>query len=629
MLTLSGTLLMFSSNNTDIYLLASRTIGGYTQGLIYVVVIVHASDNATKEFREFLMLIVGAALNYSILLSVLAFFHTEGLFKSSVLNGIGLILFGLSAIVITTKHATETVPFILQNDGSELDALQTVSKLKKKPIAARSVHHDFLTMKNLVHDEIECYGPADFKKVLLPENRKSLIFCCYGRLCSVLSLNLPMIVMIMLFLRHWTDGHFDGHHTNENCLSFINGNMENIRTKSHGGDEIEINAPLERPSEYLRPKRDISDIKESEKKPKFMEHDTESANEKKNDQTQSSVNKKKNDEKLNESTTKITATTTTSTTESNEKQKNDNEKHEQTLNREEENRKNLKGSHEEKSQKDGKVEPKQSTKNETKLPTQAQEHEIKQKPERSHHDHHKNHKPAEEVVKPKATQNERSNEFSNEKDKQSNDIHKDSEKQTVHVKNHEIEKSSPFFLAHLLTFLDSRELTLVLLAWFIFGTITTALLYKLNLKRFIYYISCVLSSVLAVTGIAHSFEFLSNIMHIGLIVYFNYVTIPIDVFGHCMLAEAFPVTLKAFSIACVAIMEHVVHIIVITLYLSDWFHNSILLLMCIVAFVSHEIAQNLPQKYNLTLAQAREQYQNINLMLFTDPKAGYNQQEFI
>lgn len=626
MLTLSGTLLMFSSNNTDIYLLASRTIGGYTQGLIYVVVIVHASDNATKEFREFLMLIVGAALNYSILLSVLAFFHTEGLFKSSVLNGIGLILFGLSAIVITTKHATETVPFILQNDGSELDAIQTVSKLKKKPIAARSVHHDFLTMKNLVHDEIECYGPADFKKVLLPENRKSLIFCCYGRLCSVLSLNLPMIVMIMLFLRKWTDGHFEitttattKNHTNEHCLSFIDGNIENIQTKSHN-DEIEINAPLERE----RPKRDTSDIVESIKKPEFMEHDTESAKEMKNDRNQSSVNGKNDDEKFNE--------TTTTTTESNEKQKDDNKKHEPTLNRkEEENKNNLKENYEEKSPKDEKHNLKQNTENESKLPpTQKQEHErIEQKPERGHHKHHEHHKPEKEMVKPKETQKERLNEVISEKDKQSKDINENYEKQTVHEKSHEIEKSSPFFLAHLIIFLHSRELTIVLFAWFIFGTITTALLYKLNLKRFIYYISCVLSSVLAVTGIAHSFQFLSNILHIGLIVYFNYVTIPIDVFGHCMLAEAFPVTLKAFSVATVMIMEHVVHIIVITLYLSDWFHNSILLLMCIVAFVSHEIARNLPQKYNLNPAQAREQYQNINLMLFTDPKTEYNQQEFI
>ncbi|XP_055296518.1 uncharacterized protein LOC129565552, partial [Sitodiplosis mosellana] len=268
LLSLSGIFLMFSTNNTDIYLLVSRTLGGLTQGLTYVVVIVHASENATKEFREILMLIVGAVLNYSILLSVLAFFHTEGLFKSSVLNGIGLLIFGLTTIIISTKHATETVPFILQNDGGDLDALQTVSKLKKKPIAARSVHHDFLTMKNLVHDEMESYGAPNFKKVLLPENRKSLIFCLYGRLCSVLSFNLPLIVMIMLFLRQWADGHFETpkHHAKQHCLSFINGDIERGRTENHTG---EIDSKV-----VERAKRD-SGVEVSTDKPKFMQTDNQ------------------------------------------------------------------------------------------------------------------------------------------------------------------------------------------------------------------------------------------------------------------------------------------------------------------------------------------------------------------
>lgn len=554
LLSLSGILLIFSTNNTDIYLLLSRTVAGTTQGLIYVVVIVHASENATKEFREMLMLIVGAVMNYSILLSVLAFFHTEGLFKSSVLNGIGLILFGLTAIVISTKHATETVPFILQNDGSELDAIQTVSKLKKKPIAARSVHHDFLTMKNLVQNEMESYGEPNFKKVLLPENRKSLIFCLYGRLCSVLSFNLPLIVMIMLFLRQWADGHFetDKHHAKQHCLSFVNQVIEPNRIVNHN-DEIEI-----KPSTVERMKRYTSDIETTIQNPNIMKRD---------DSKQNTDQEKENEQKRE---------------------------------REEE----------------------KKTKSEAKKESEKNEKKPK-KPEKEAK-HHKNENQADL----KRDEKERLSEEKNKKETKENKT-EESEKQKQPEKSHEIEHATPV-IAHLLTFLHSRELTLVLLAWFVFGTITTAIIYKLNLKRFMYYISCVLSSVLAITGIAHSFHFLSGILHFCLIVYFNYVTIPIDVFGHCMLAEAFPVTLKAFSVASVAIVEHTVHIIVITLYLSEWFHNSILLFMCIVAFVSHEIARNLPQKDGLTLGEAREQYQNIHLMLFNDPKSDYNQQqEFI
>lgn len=97
-----------------------------------------------------------------------------------------------------------------------------------------------------------------------------------------------------------------------------------------------------------------------------------------------------------------------------------------------------------------------------------------------------------------------------------------------------------------------------------------------------------------------------------------------------MLAEAFPVTLKSFSVTSVVIIEHIVHIIVITLYLLDFFDNHILLLLCIVAFVSHEISSNLPQKENLSLVEARDQYQNANQMLFNESKMNYIQrQEFI
>lgn len=247
---------MFSDNDTNFWLLLSRIIGGFTQGLTYVVVVVHASENATKEFRELLMLIVGAVINYSIFVSVLSFFHTEGLFKTGILNGLGLVAFGLLAIMITTKHATETVPFILQTNGSELDALQTVSKLKKKPVAARSVHHDFLILKNQVQDEIEHYGTADFRKVLLPENRKSLIFCCYGRLCSVLSFNLPLIVMIMIFLRQWVDYNFVEH----SIEPAKRGQCEYLHNYSHpvfANEKGEINLPndIKSINEHERPKR--------------------------------------------------------------------------------------------------------------------------------------------------------------------------------------------------------------------------------------------------------------------------------------------------------------------------------------------------------------------------------------
>ncbi|XP_031638514.1 uncharacterized protein LOC116350741 [Contarinia nasturtii] len=586
LLTISGVLFILSKNDTNIYLVTSRMCGGFIHGLIYVVVVVHASENATKEFRELLMLIVGAALNYSILLSVLVFFHTEGLFNASFLNGFGLIMFGLTTIVISAKHATETVPFILQNDGGELDALQTVSKLKKKPISTRSVHHDFSTMKNLVQDEIDTYGPPNFKKVLLPENRTSLIFCCYGRLCSVLSFNLPLIVFILIFLRGVAhlESTQDQKHMNEHCHDFGIGDNNN---------EIEVHSHLEEQNNIERLKRETPETEPTIQKPNSMEHDAEY---KKNDNSKTENNEEetvtgdsKKDSKDNKS----------------EPHENESSGHART---DEGNTPTTERNNHSEGSENG--ESKKSSENSQEKGVQN-DHNVKNEV---------NSRAGTEEMK-------REHEESKSDKEKSNENNKHNKKQEENNKN----EKAPTIFGHFITFLHNRELTLVLLAWFIFGSITAAVLYKFNLKRFIYYISCVLSSVLFITAITHSLFDLSYILHICLIIYFNYVTIPLDVFGHCMLAEAFPVTLKGFSVAFVAIIEHLVHIILITLYLCDTFHNSIIIIsMCTVAFMSHEIARNLPQKDNLSLGEAREQYKNIDLMLFNNPKIDYNQQqEFI
>lgn len=551
------------------------------------------------------MLIVGAALNYSILLSVLAFFHTEGLLKSTTLNGIGLIMFGLTTIVISAKHATETVPFILQNDsGNELDAIQTVSKLKKKSIAARSVHHDFVTMKNLVQDEIEKYGEPNFKKVFLPENRKSLIFCCYGRLCSVLSFNLPLVVFILIFLREAVHFHMDlpqDHHSNKHCLDFFNGN----NVERHENEEISIKAPSSMGAAVVEGSK--TEIEMNIEKPKSIESNDEKSDNSKNDGV-------KDQDKIDENTMKQENTGT-------EEKKDEKSKPPENESKGHENRD------------DGK--PTTNDKNnvndsEKRSKRNVEKQETKEKPNEQPSKGSENDEKKKEVDdQHKQGENERKPEASKNNEEQSNDK-KENESHEMHENRIEIEKSSSTIFAHLIVFLHSRELTLVLLAWFIFGSITAAVLYKFNLKRFIYYISCVLSSVLFVTAMAHSLLSFPNILHICLIIYFNYVTIPIDVFGHCMLAEAFPVTLKGFSVACVSIIEHTVHIILIGLYLTETFHNTIMLSMCIVAFISHEIARNLPHKDNLSLGEAREQYQHIDLMLFNNPKVDYNQQqEFI
>lgn len=541
---ISGMFIALSDADTNIYLLISRFLGGFTQGLIYVTVIVHASENATKEFREFLMLIVGAVMNYSILISVLAFFHTERLIRLSIMNGISLFAFGIFSMIFTSKHATETIPFILQTNGSEMDALQTMGKLKKKSIAAQSVHHDFLILKNLVQDEMDHYGLPTFSKVFLPENRKSFIFCCYGRLCSVLSFNLPLIVMIMLFLRGWMDESAKEHGAVvENYCKDLLYDQPFTHKIEYG--KIEIEKPNGDAFEHNKEDKHDRNTRD-------VDHEGESADER----------KKVSDAKARNDFSSKTQPTSKGEAESIQNSNQSNTK---------------------------------ASESEKKINENSTKKTDEKKPDKNDHEH--------------STVESENNKKENEKSPEVGGIP---------------------FIGHLLTFLHGRELTIIVLLWFIFGSLTAAILYTLNLRRFIYYAACALSIALTICGMAHSFHSFSSILHFCLIVYFNYVTIPIDLFGHCMLAEAFPITLKAYSIAGVSIVEHTVHIIIIALYMTEWFHDSIILFMCIVAFVSHEIARNLPQQNDLSLGEAREQYQHMDLMLFNELKIANNQQqEFI
>lgn len=589
--------MFISEGETSYCLFFSRLCGGITHGLIYVTLLVHASENATKEFREFLVLIIGALLNYSLLISVLCFFYTDSLFSSRYTNCLALFAYGICSMIIVAKHSTETVPFLLQNSGTEMDGLETVAKLKKKPIAARSVHHDYLTMRKVVNDELVYYGPPSFRSVFLVENRCSLAFCLVGRGCSILSFNVPLIVMILLFLRSWIDDSVPemSHHLNQTnmnevttlpptSLEHLNVDEKISKTNDKQDAEAFKGNAYHHNKAHSKPKRDVRNENAGEHR---REHEDDHGKEEKHtdrDKTDSKT------DKTEESKTK------------------------------------------EVDKKEAGKEPERESKPKEKEPEKESKHEEKVKEK----DKEKERKKEEEAEKDKEREREKEEEKEKKKEKEEREKEKQEESKVpvkaiensaISGKSHDdkdqvttgervVEYTT---YTHLLIFLHRRELTLVLIAWFIFGTLTVAFLYTLNLKRFIYHVACVLCSVLVISGIAHSFHFMTGIMHFALIIYFNYITIPIDLFGHGMLAEAFPITLKAYSIAVVASLEHFVHIIIIGLYMTEWFRDSIVIFMLAVAYLSHEVATNLPQKSNLTLAEARDEYQKVNLLFIGRP----------
>lgn len=203
--TLGAVLICFSSifmlDDNDLMLITGRFIAGISHGMVYVAVIVHASENAVKEFREILILIIGGSINCSYILAAILFQPIDRVFLSESFLLFGSLVYAVVGTFLVLKYSIESVPFMVQHYCSENEALEMLAELQGKKMTHRTVYQDYLTIRNMCDDELMTYGQCSFFRLFSKGNYRPIIFCCYGRLISVLALNLPFVTMILIFLR--------------------------------------------------------------------------------------------------------------------------------------------------------------------------------------------------------------------------------------------------------------------------------------------------------------------------------------------------------------------------------------------------------------------------------------------
>lgn len=520
MLIISGFIILFAGEKL-ILLSVSRLLGGIAHGVTYVTVLIHATENAADDFRELLATIVGFSMNLSIIFSIICLFPFETHLNESVF--FGMFCSAICSYVILSKHYTETVHFLLKHNGSELEVLHVLAKLRKKSSSAKSVQREYLTIRQECSDETELIGDPGFTKILFSNNIRPLVVCIYGRLCSVISFNLPMIVMMMLFLRSWTI-------TPSNQLS-----------ETTVGPNLTTT-----PAAFTS----TTPLTTTQLTTTTTEMTTTST------------------EKVTTTTTTTTAATTTvATTTTTEKSSAggplSSDKIEKSSDRNSQKTRKKRKSDAPNSQQKGKTKSNQEAKTATTTTT----------------------------AKPSSNSNN-----------------------TANSTTTSLEEGANIF-----SWLYKHELSAVLIFWFIFGTIAAFVSYMLNFRRKIYRFIMIKSIILLVLGIAHAWldnPKLETIMHIFLFMYFTYLTMPIDANGHCMLSEAFPMTLQPYSVGFVVSIEHLMHIIIISLYMNPSFQDRIVIFMILVALMSYELSRSLPDKYNLSSQMLRVEYQRANLMFF-------------
>lgn len=104
-------------------------------------------------------------------------------------------------VALVLVFSIESIPHLVRQYCTESEALENLAKLQHKNKRHLTVYQDYLTIRKMCDDELMIYGSSAYSKLFAKCNFRPLIFCCYGRIISVLSINLPMVTMILIFIR--------------------------------------------------------------------------------------------------------------------------------------------------------------------------------------------------------------------------------------------------------------------------------------------------------------------------------------------------------------------------------------------------------------------------------------------
>lgn len=189
-------------NDAKEMLIIGRIVAGISHGIVYITIIVHASENSVKEFREILMLLIAGCINCSYILAVIVFQPIDRIFLSESFLFIGSIVYAFIGLFLMLIYTIESVPFLVRHYCTETEAIKLLAKLQQKKITNQTVYQDYLIIRKMCDDELMVYGNLTFRHLFTKGNFRPIIFCCYGRIISILSLNLPIVTMILIFLRN-------------------------------------------------------------------------------------------------------------------------------------------------------------------------------------------------------------------------------------------------------------------------------------------------------------------------------------------------------------------------------------------------------------------------------------------
>lgn len=164
-------------------------------------------------------------------------------------------------------------------------------------------------------------------------------------------------------------------------------------------------------------------------------------------------------------------------------------------------------------------------------------------------------------------------------------------------------------------------LFLLLSCRFIFGMLTMFFIDKFERKKYLYIFSILCGILLLITCFIVSeskedfFQF-SSFFSFGIIIFFVFASMSIDVLGHVQTSEAFSYATKSFSIVIATGVEHIVHMIFIIVFKLQYDIWAFVLISMGLIIMGFSTLMTVPAKTKgLSLRQTRDIYRNFKYVL--------------
>lgn len=188
--------MLIFSDSKDVFLIFARILGGFLHGLVYITTIIHAAENASKNFRHFLLLIFGYNFGVSIVMGGLLRLPPYSGTNHELIVAIPSIIFAIIAILCTRFLVKESPLFLLQQqrvvyEEDLSEAYDTFTSLQKRLLTPDEIQKKFDEIKLQFADEM-----SNSQNIFTDGNFKPLILCLCLRLVAVLSLNLTLVLQV-------------------------------------------------------------------------------------------------------------------------------------------------------------------------------------------------------------------------------------------------------------------------------------------------------------------------------------------------------------------------------------------------------------------------------------------------